>query len=107
MNKVELSLIEQLNWTEFPPRLPQQPFFYPVTNIEYARQITVEWNVPAYGNGYVTQFDVDSEYLQRFNVETVGSSMHTEFWIPAEKLPEFNQHIVGLIKVVEAYESNY
>ncbi|ADB39255.1 hypothetical protein [Spirosoma linguale] len=104
VSKKELDLIEQSNWTKFPPRLHEQPIFYPVTNIEYARQITIEWNVPAYGNGYVTQFEVDSEYLKKYNVENVGGSIHNELWVPAEELDEFNSQIVGPIKVVESYE---
>jgi hypothetical protein len=28
----------------FPPRLPEQPIFYPVTNEEYAKQIAKDWN---------------------------------------------------------------
>ncbi|QMW03898.1 hypothetical protein [Spirosoma foliorum] len=104
VSKKELDLIEQSNWTKFPPRLLEQPIFYPVTNIEYARQITVEWNVPAYGNGYVTKFDVDSEYLKKYNIENVGGPIHNELWVPSEELEEFNSHIVGPIEVIESYE---
>jgi len=32
----ELALIEASGWKEFPPRLPEQPIFYPVINEEYA-----------------------------------------------------------------------
>ena len=39
---------------KFSPRLPEQPIFYPVMNEAYATQISVEWNVPAYAVGYVT-----------------------------------------------------
>ena len=105
VSKKELDLIAQSNWTRFPPRLREQPIFYPVVNLEYARQITVEWNVPAYGNGYVTQFEVDSDYLQKYNIENVGGSIHNELWVPAEDLEEFNANIVGDIKVVESYEN--
>jgi len=35
----ELALIEASGWKAFPPRLPEQPIFYPVTNLAYARQI--------------------------------------------------------------------
>lgn len=104
VSKKELDLIEQSSWTKFPPRLPEQPIFYPVTNIEYARQITVEWNVPAYENGYVTQFEVDSDYLKKYVIENVGGPIHNELWLPAEELEELNKNIVGLIEVVESYE---
>ena len=45
----ELELIKSSGWREFPPRLPEQPIFYPVMNERYAAQIAKEWNVPASG----------------------------------------------------------
>ncbi|MBL7785321.1 MAG: hypothetical protein JNM36_05405 [Chitinophagales bacterium] len=56
VNQAELDLIQQSGWKQFPPRLPEQPIFYPVMNEEYAIQISKQWNVPAYGVGYVTRF---------------------------------------------------
>ena len=47
-------------------------------NEAYATQISVEWNVPAYGVGYVTKFEVDADYLQKFKVENVGGEIHNE-----------------------------
>jgi len=35
----ELALIEASGWRAFPPRLPEQPIFYPVLNEDYAIQI--------------------------------------------------------------------
>ncbi len=35
----ELALIRESGWKSFPPRLPEQPIFYPVTNAGYAAQI--------------------------------------------------------------------
>ncbi|MCU0352942.1 MAG: hypothetical protein MUD08_04260 [Cytophagales bacterium] len=105
VNQKELDLIEQSGWTKFPPRLPEQPIFYPVLNEEYATQISKEWNVPAYGTGYVTRFAVDSEYLNKFGVENVGGAIHNELWVPAEELEEFNRHIVGKIEVIAKHES--
>ena len=35
----ELVLIEASGWREFPPRLPDQPIFYPVTNEEMRRKL--------------------------------------------------------------------
>ena len=61
VSQKELDLIEASGWKEFPPRLPEQPIFYPVMNEEYAVQITLQWNVPAYGSGFVTKFAIDSE----------------------------------------------
>lgn len=95
----ELDLIAASDWREFPPRLPDQPFFYPVTNEAYAIQIARDWNVKASGAGFVTKFAVDAYYLSRYRVEKVGGAIHTEYWIPAEDLAEFNQNIVGRIEV--------
>lgn len=54
----ELELIKQANWKAFPPRLPDQPIFYPVTNEEYAVMIAKNWNVKYNDDnrGYVTKF---------------------------------------------------
>jgi len=102
--EAERLLIEQLNWKAFPPRLPEQPFFYPVMNEAYATQITKEWNVPTYGVGYVTRFEVNAEYLEKFQVQNVGGDIHDELWIPAEELEEFNTNIVGPIEVIAIYK---
>jgi hypothetical protein len=99
----ELELIKASGWREFPPRLPDQPIFYPVTNEAYAAQIARDWNVKASGAGFVTRFDVDAVYLSRYNVEKVGGAIHTEYWIPAEDLAEFNRHIVGAIEVIAEF----
>ena len=103
VNQQELDLIEQSGFTKFPPRLPEQPFFYPVMNEEYAIQICVEWNVPAYGSGFVTKFAVKSDYLSKFNVENVGGVIHNELWVPADELEEFNNNIVGCIEVIKEF----
>lgn len=101
----ELELIRESEFTAFPPRLPEQPIFYPVLNEEYAAQIAREWNAKHNEDrvGYVTRFKVRNEYLHRYQVQTVGSSMHQEYWIPAEELAEFNANIVGPIEVVGEY----
>ena len=99
----ELKLIEASGWREFPPRLPEQPIFYPVLNEEYAIQIARDWNVRASGAGYVTRFAVDAEFLKRYAPQTVGSSVHRELWVPAEELAEFNRHIVGQIEVTQSF----
>jgi hypothetical protein len=101
----ELELIAAAGYREFPPRLPEQPIFYPVLNEEYARQIAREWNVPASGSGYVTRFAVRKEFLARYREQQVGASIHREVWIPAEELAEMNRNIVGLIEVIAEYKS--
>jgi hypothetical protein len=99
----ELALIESTGWKAFPPRLPDQPIFYPVMNEDYAIQIARDWNVAASGSGYVTRFTVDSTYLSRYDEKCVGGRLHRELWVPAEELEEFNKHIVGLIVVTRSF----
>ena len=99
----ELDLISASGWREFPPRLPDQPIFYPVTNEAYAIQIARDWNVKASGTGFVTKFAIDAYYLSRYQIEKVGGAIHTEYWIPAEDLPEFNRNIVGRIEVTQEF----
>lgn len=103
----ELELIAQRDFLAFPPRLPSQPIFYPVLNLDYCIQIARYWNTkdPHSGfAGFVTQFDVDDVYISQFKIQIVGSSqLHQELWVPAENLTEFNQHILGKIEVVIAY----
>lgn len=100
---IELDLIRANEYRAFPPRLPEQPIFYPVLNEEYATQIARDWNTKAAGVGYVTRFQVRTEFLRNYEVHTVGSSVHQEYWIPAEELEQFNQNIVGLIQVIAEY----
>lgn len=99
----ELKLIEASNYLKFPPRLPEQPIFYPVLNQEYATKIARDWNVPASGSGFVTKFAVKSNYLANFVIQTVGGSICQEYWISAEELEIFNQNIVGKIEVVLSF----
>jgi hypothetical protein len=101
----ELILIAETDFRSFPPRLPDQPIFYPVLNFEYARQIAEGWNT-RYNDppcGFVTRFEIDDEYASHFEVQTVGGREHQELWVPAETLEEFNAHIVGTISVEAAY----
>lgn len=103
----ELRLIVDSGWRAFPPRLPEQPIFYPVLNFAYAEQIARDWNSNASNHdfvGFVTEFDVEDAYVSTFQTEVVGGSNHQELWIPAEQLDACNSHIVGQIRVVAKYE---
>lgn len=104
----ELDLIRASGFIAFPPRLREQPIFYPVLNEEYARQIARDWNTKHNSErvGYVTRFQVNSEYLTRYEIQTVGGSIHQEYWIPAEDLAEFNRNIVGKIEVIAEFRSD-
>ena len=104
VGQAELDLIRGSQFREFPPRLPEQPIFYPVLTEEYATQIARDWNTRDGGTGYVVRFEVETEYLQQFPIQTAGSRIHQEYWIPAEELAEFDRHIVGLIEVVSEFQ---
>ena len=103
VGQTELELIKESGWKKFPPRLPEQPIFYPVMNEEYAIQINEQWNVPAYGAGFVTKFHVNKEYAGKFEIQNVGGEIHNELWVPSEKLEEFNSNLVGLIEVTKEF----
>lgn len=103
VGQAEYDLIASTDFTAYPPRLPEQPIFYPVLNERYAREISEKWNrryADAQYTGYVTTFEIDDEYAARFPVHTVGAGYHQELWVPAEELEEFNRHIVGKIKIL-------
>lgn len=100
----EYKLIEDSNFSAFPPRLPEQPIFYPVLNQRYAHEIASKWNTryaDAGYKGYVTRFEVDDTFVANYPVQTVGASYHQELWVPAEELDTFNQHIIGPIEIIE------
>lgn len=99
----ELELVRASDWRAWPPRLPEQPIFYPVLAEEYAIRIARDWNVPASGAGYVTRFEVDAAFVARYPVQQAGGRTILELWVPATELDEFNAHIVGRIEVVHRF----
>jgi hypothetical protein len=99
----ELELIAASGYRAFPPRLPEQPIFYPVLSEEYATQIARDWNVRESGAGFVTRFAVSTLFVSRYPVQTVGASVHKELWVPADELDDFNRNIVGLIEVIATF----
>ncbi len=99
----ELDLIRQSDMRAFPPRLLDQPIFYPVTTEEYAVKIARDWNVRDSGSGYVTRFSVRRDLLDRYEVQDAGGRAHREYWILAEELDAFNSAIVGKIEVVHEF----
>ena len=102
----ELELVKESGFKRWPPRLPGQPIFYPVTNEKYAIEIATRWNIKDSGVGYVTKFEVKTEFMARYKVEQVGAAHHTEWWVPDAELPELNDNIVGLIEVVGEYKKS-
>lgn len=99
----ELALVRAADWRAWPPRLPEQPIFYPVLNEDYAIRIARDWNVQHSGVGYVTRFEIDTDFVSRYPVQQAGGETILELWVPAEELAEFNAHIVGRIEVVHEF----
>ncbi|UJR81983.1 hypothetical protein [Sandaracinus amylolyticus] len=99
----EMALVRASGMKRWPPRLPEQPIFYPVTNERYAREIAERWNVPESGGGFVTRFAVRADAIAKYDEQTVGARHHTELWIPAEELDALNDAIVGVIEVIAEY----
>jgi hypothetical protein len=106
VNQAELDLVAASGWRPWPPRLPDQPIFYPVCSEEYATRIAREWNVPAYGVGHVTRFRVRRAYLDEYEPQEAGGRALTEYWIPAEDLGRLNDNVVGPIELVATYTAD-
>jgi len=102
----ELDLVKQSDFKRWPPRLSGQPIFYPVTNEKYAIEIATKWNIPESGIGYVTRFEVNKEFMNRYDIQQVGTTYHTEWWVPAKELEELNDNIVGKIEVIGEYKKS-
>jgi len=101
VGRKELELIEASGFSAFPPRLPDQSIFYPVTNEEYAIQIARGWNTKVGDKlGYVTRFKVAVDFLAKYERKIVGGQTHEEYWIPAEELDAFNAAITGKIQII-------
>lgn len=102
----ELELIAASGWSCYPPRLSHQPIFYPVLNFPYAEAIARNWNTKDAVSGFagfVTEFDIDDDYVQKFPVQVVGSREDQELWVPAEQQAEFEANIQGPIGVTGHY----
>ncbi|CCD84804.1 conserved protein of unknown function [Bradyrhizobium sp. ORS 285] len=96
-------MIEASGMRAFPPRLPEQPIFYPVLSEDYAVKIARDWNVPASGSGHVLRFEVLREFIDCYQVQEAGGRDHLEYWIPSDHLVEFNAAIVGPIVLVKSF----
>ncbi len=104
----ELAFLRAADFRAFPPRLPQQPIFYPVTNEACATRIARDWNARHNDDkrGYVTWFAVRANVLATYERKVVGGREHEEFWIPAEDVPAFNASITGPIEVIAEFGSD-
>ena len=99
----EPELIRKAKFQAFPPRLPEQPIFYPVCNEKYANEIAERWNAKDGKKGFVTRFKVLDQVASKYPVQVVGAGYHEELWVPAEELDQFNEAIVGKIEVIREF----
>ena len=98
----EMDLVIETGYKQWPPRLPEQPIFYPVINEAYANEVN-NWNIKDSGVGYVTRFEVNKSFADKYEIKCVGAAHHTEWWIPAEDLDALNQNIDGKIEIIGKY----
>jgi hypothetical protein len=100
---LELQLVSESGFRRWPPRIPEQPIFYAITNERHAIEIATRWNVKDSGIGYIAKFAVRSEFVERYVIQEIGEAHQAEWWIPEEDLEELNDNIVGLIEVIGEY----
>ncbi len=108
VGKNELVLIEENDFTAFPPRLSEQSIFYPVKNEEYATQIARDWNGKHNPDklGYVCKLEFRNNFRENYETKIVGGKAHEEYWIQAEDLEEFNRNMFGEIEVIKEFAGN-
>ena len=100
----ELGAMYEAEMRAFPPRLPEQPIFYPVLVQEYAERIARQWNTKVGSRaGFVTRFEVDDAYASTFDPQRVGDRDAMELWVPAAELTKFNSHIMGRVEVIATF----
>jgi hypothetical protein len=102
----ELRLVAAAQWRAWPPRLPEQPIFYPVLTFEYARKIARDWNTEDEHSGFigfVTRFRLEPSFASRYPIQRAGGRLHEELWVPAADLAELNTHLRGFIELVETF----
>jgi len=102
----ELRLIAEVDFAAFPPRLPEQPIFYPVCNEVYAAEIARKWNPSDPNSGYagfVTRFELPNAVAGRYPRQVVGARRHEELWVPAEDLADFCSAFVGPILITRGW----
>lgn len=102
----ELRLVAAADFRAFPPRLPEQPIFYPVCSEDYAIAIAQRWNLddPSSGfAGFVTRFEVAAAVAARYPRQRVGGRRHEELWVPADQLAAFCAGLVGPVAVTHGW----
>ncbi|GDY80405.1 hypothetical protein SAV31267_098900 [Streptomyces avermitilis] len=79
-----------------------QPFFYrPQRGLRGQDRAGLERE--ARRAGFVTRFEVESQFLRRYPVRQAGGQTILELWVPAAELDDFNAHMAGEIEVVHEF----
>lgn len=90
----ELALVAASGWRRWPPQLP----IFVAGACEAG-----DWNTAVRGAGFVTRFEVQRVFLDRYPRQVVGASGQEEYWIPAEDLEALNDAIRGRIEAARAF----
>jgi len=102
----ELVKIAARSWRGYPPRLPEQPIFYPVLDRGYGEEIAGRWNPGDPNSGYMgflTSFTVPEHICNAYTVKVVGAKRHRELWIPADEQETFTSQMRDSITVLSAW----
>jgi hypothetical protein len=106
VGQAEFELIRASGFCRFPPRLPQQPFFYFLCSMNSTQSGLLATGIQRDESsgfvGYVLRF-TRTEFLNQYEIHIVGSAEHQEYWIPAGDLHRLNENIVGAIEVISEF----
>jgi hypothetical protein len=106
VGQAEFELVRTSGFSKFPPRLPQQPIFYPVLSEQYATQIARDWNTKDESSGfvgYVLRFMVRTDFLNGFQTHTLGSSEHQEYWVLPKTWRNSTRILSGLLRLSPSF----
>lgn len=106
LSPTQLVAVIDSGWRGFSPDTPQQRIFYPKLSRQYAETIARQWDAPQFTAGYVVEFKICSEFIQRFELQTVAYAEHREYKVPITALAQLNKNICGGIHLVSAFTIN-
>ena len=101
----ELRLIEQSGMRAFPPRLPEQPIFYPVLSEEYAVKIARDWNVPATAPATSRAFACNAAFLRHTKSKRRADRRIESTGSPRKIFPRSMQLLVGEIEIIATFDA--
>lgn len=101
----ELVLVTASGWRAWPPRLPDQPIFYPVLNEDYATRIARGLKRHRQRRRARHPLPGPHPVPGALPAAPVGGQTILEYWIPAKDLPALNDAIVGRIELVASFSA--